>query len=354
MCIASAAVHAFICLVMAAFTGTWLLWLVVAVPAVVVPATLARFYPDSLLSRLVMAAGFMSLTGLIIEQSGGDMEAHFSFFVMMSILVVYHDWRPLAAALFLIFLHHAAFTILQPMSLGFFVWNDARNGWGHLVVHGAVGTTQLVALSYLAMILRKRLHFESENAMLGDALRDVNEKANHDPLTGLFNRRYLEAATRDIDPAKQDIAICVVDIDHFKRVNDRYGHDAGDDVLRMVASTIHSLTGPDDFVARYGGEEFVVMLNGDVRERLHQFAENIRQKIALKPTMSELGPIIVTASIGVARWRGDDGFVDVFRRADRALYKAKAEGRNRIEMEREESRPALQVDASGANLLQAG
>jgi methyl-accepting chemotaxis protein len=149
-----AGAHLLLCLCLGLVTSTLMLALVVGLPALLIPAWFAHRDPASLLSRLAMATGFMIFTALIIQQTGGDMEAHFSFFVLMSVLVVYCDWRPIVFALGLIALHHGSFTVLQQMESGAIVWNSPRSGWSHFWVHAGVGTVQALALSYLAVMLR--------------------------------------------------------------------------------------------------------------------------------------------------------------------------------------------------------
>jgi methyl-accepting chemotaxis protein len=166
------AFHLLVCLAFAGPTGTWGLALGVGLPALFMPAWLALSYPAALLSRLVVAASSMVFTALIIQQTGGDMEAHFSFFVMMSVLVVYCDWRPIVASLLVIAAHHALFTILQGAGTGAAVWNDSRGPWGHFLVHGAVGTVQCVALSYLAVMLNRLVLGSFQVASLAQQISD--------------------------------------------------------------------------------------------------------------------------------------------------------------------------------------
>ncbi len=147
--------HLGICLALGVANGTWPLALLVGVPTLLLPWWLARAYPAAVLSRVVMGIAFMVFTGLIVQQAHGDMEAHFSFFVMMSILVIYCDWRPLLAAYLTIAAHHFVFTLMQPMGFGLEVWNDSRGPWGHFLVHGAVGGVQATALAYLAAQMRR-------------------------------------------------------------------------------------------------------------------------------------------------------------------------------------------------------
>lgn len=332
----SGALHFMACGMVAAITGTWLIWLAIGVPAVLFPAWIALRYPETVLARLAIAASLMIFTALIIQQSGGDIEAHFSFFVMTSILVVYCDWRPLVFAFLLIISHHLALTILQHYGSGLYIWADARGGWTHLAVHAIAGGIQTIALCCLAIMLRKRVELERDNAALGSSLRRAREQANRDPLTGLFNRRHLDALIKQLPPAKADAPertiICAIDIDHFKRVNDRFGHSAGDDVLRAVTETISALIRSDDCAVRYGGEEFVLILPKLNFEAAEAIAERIRECVAAQIISTLPGPVSVTVSIGITTWNLDEKFDDAFQRADQALYTAKDKGRNRLEI----------------------
>ena len=155
-----AGLHFLACMGMAAATDTWGLLLWVGVPAVLVPWWISHFYPTELVSRMAMALGFMALTGLVIQQSGGDLEAHFSFFVMLAALVVYCDWRPLVLATGVILVHHILFLLLQPLGWGVMVFNDGRtllggrSVWGHaLIVCAETVVVAFVAMRLKAMLL---------------------------------------------------------------------------------------------------------------------------------------------------------------------------------------------------------
>lgn len=153
-----------------------------------------------------------------------------------------------------------------------------------------------------------------------------------DPLTGVPNRRgldrHLEKALGRVNP----LSVIMVDIDHFKRVNDTYGHDAGDLVLQQVASVIKNSVRPGDFMGRFGGEEFMVVCNADIDEAV-EIAERVRQAVMSTPvSISDSVTVSITASFGVARHLPGEDALAVVKRADRALYNAKNEGRNRVQM----------------------
>jgi two-component system, cell cycle response regulator len=190
-------------------------------------------------------------------------------------------------------------------------------------------TLVIVGVLFLAVLLRQYL-FTADRAALAEQLRqsvlEQRRLAVTDGLTGLYNRRFL---TDRLAEASGEVSLLVIDLDFFKRVNDTYGHPVGDAVLRETAARIASTARIDDVVARYGGEEFVVFLPATGEQDAARLAERIRQRIRESP-VSEAGlEIAVTASIGVATERaGDSGrLMDV---ADRAVYQAKAQGRDRV------------------------
>jgi two-component system, cell cycle response regulator len=166
--------------------------------------------------------------------------------------------------------------------------------------------------------------------------REMFERTVRDPLTGLYNRAYLlnQIGVLAERSASQGIglAVLMLDIDHFKQINDRHGHLAGDDVLRQVAAVIRESTRSEDLVARFGGEEFVVVLPVSVPDLAAERAERIRSNLAERTVIAEGTTLRVTASIGMAfaapgRSRNEMALIMT---ADEALYQAKADGRNRV------------------------
>lgn len=164
----------------------------------------------------------------------------------------------------------------------------------------------------------------------------LTEQARRDPLTGLHNRRFLtervHELTRSGSGACTSIGVMLVDIDHFKQVNDRFGHDAGDLALRHLAAACRQALRGIDLPARLGGEEFVALLPETALPAARDVAERLRQHIeALDVTLPQRPPLRLTVSIGVAELAtGDRGHEDLMRRADEALYAAKRAGRNRV------------------------
>ncbi len=160
------------------------------------------------------------------------------------------------------------------------------------------------------------------------------QDAQTDPLTGTLNRLGLNKGfEREIELARRnndDLSILVVDIDHFKKINDTYGHDFGDTILKKISTHIKSFIRTTDVFARFGGEEFVVLLNNTNRCGALLLAERIRQQIEQTAVMFKNKKVFYTASIGVATLNDNDDRSGLFNRADKALYEAKENGRNRV------------------------
>jgi len=179
-------------------------------------------------------------------------------------------------------------------------------------------------------------------AALQRDLDDVRRESMLDPLTKIANRKSfdegLDTAIAEASSSKEPLSLMLVDIDHFKNFNDTYGHQTGDQVLRLVAMTLKSNIRGKDLAARYGGEEFVAVLPFTDIEGAITTAENIRRAIQAKEllkrsTNEKLGRI--TASFGVATFRRSDTAASLIERADRCLYAAKHAGRNRVINEQE-------------------
>ncbi|MFZ4808318.1 MAG: PleD family two-component system response regulator [Hyphomicrobiaceae bacterium] len=183
--------------------------------------------------------------------------------------------------------------------------------------------------------LRTQIRRKRFSDFLRNRLEQSIELAATDGLTGLFNRRYMENHLRTLmQEARRQAAplsLLIADIDLFKRVNDTYGHDAGDAVLKEFAMRLRRSTRANDLACRMGGEEFVMLMPNTPLARAYQVGERLRAGIAADPFEAGSQKIRVTASVGVAGLEaGDDAPDRILKRADLALYAAKREGRNRV------------------------
>ena len=181
--------------------------------------------------------------------------------------------------------------------------------------------------------LRKRRYTDH----LRDNVQNSIEMAILDALTGLHNRRYMEShlstLAEQASSRGRPLALMILDIDFFKSINDTYGHDAGDDVLREFAVRIRKSIRGIDLACRYGGEEFVIVMPETDMAVAALVAERIRRRIAGETFAVNKGTkrIDVTISIGLATLdHKDEPVADVLKRADTALYRAKHDGRNRV------------------------
>jgi two-component system cell cycle response regulator len=186
--------------------------------------------------------------------------------------------------------------------------------------------------------VRTQVRRKRFSEVLRGAVQASMELAITDGLTGLHNRRYLDSHLGtlfgDAIARQRPVAALILDIDRFKSINDTYGHEAGDEVLRTFAERIRLHTRGIDIVARYGGEEVVIILPEVGLPEAQVIAERIRERIEILPFSVQRATrsVGVTVSIGVAvRDAADVSAGDMLKRADLALYRAKAAGRNRVE-----------------------
>jgi diguanylate cyclase (GGDEF)-like protein len=169
-----------------------------------------------------------------------------------------------------------------------------------------------------------------------DEAKKWKTQALVDPLTKVLNRNAynltLEQTMRDFRRYKDPTILIVADIDHFKKVNDTYGHKTGDDILYSVAKSLNNAVRASDFVFRYGGEEFVILLKKCSLDQGKLVAEKIRREMSEDFSLDKGQKLSVTVSLGLTQFKENDTEDSVFQRADQALYKAKTNGRNRVEI----------------------
>jgi len=198
------------------------------------------------------------------------------------------------------------------------------SGWVNLIAPTIAAILPVIGTTAFLQLCSERIRREWERA------------ASTDHLTGLANRRTLayegEQRLRMARRQGRQLSVAVIDIDHFKHINDRYGHAVGDEALKHVAERAAAACREVDLCSRQGGEEFVVLLDGVAGEAAWQAGERMRRAVESQPFLAERAMLPMTVSIGLAQLEADDlSLDDLLRRADRALYRAKAAGRNRIE-----------------------
>lgn len=202
-----------------------------------------------------------------------------------------------------------------------------------------LGTVALIAIVVLIVwrwrvgtLMRRTERLEQRVRQRTHALQLATEElhflALHDELTALTNQRgfWQQADKLEMDARTRDtmFGLVLIDIDHFKWINDRHGHRTGDEVLRHAAGLMERLCGEQHEVCRYGGEEFAILVAETDPEQLRELAEMLRTELAARPYEAPTGEIAYTVSVGLTYWlAGHDNVEGLFRRADRALYEAK-------------------------------
>jgi diguanylate cyclase len=208
----------------------------------------------------------------------------------------------------------------------------------HLSEYRRAEEQQQEALEARLEQLNSRIHtMESEGEQLRQRLKEKHEQAVRDPLTGLSNRlAYDERIIQEYARWKryqQPLVLMVIDIDHFKRINDDYGHKAGDKALILIAEQLQKNLRESDFLARFGGEEFVVLMPETDLDAALVAANKLREAVAGCQFHYQGANVRITISAGLAQLREDDSSESLFQRADQAMYGAKSAGRNRCQTE---------------------
>ena len=202
----------------------------------------------------------------------------------------------------------------------------------------------ILALMGLAAVLVARLSAMTTKDLV--RIASLERDVMRDPLTGLLNRRYLDSRLdEEIERARRSglpLSLLMIDLDHFKHINDSYGHIVGDQVLRHVSSLVVSIVRMSDMVVRYGGEEFLVIAPNSALEDATHLGDRLLHHLRNYEVPLPNGePLKVTASIGAASLHDDDNQLNFLRRADVALYDAKGQGRDRLCIAQSEPVPRL-------------
>jgi diguanylate cyclase len=260
--------------------------------------------------------GLVTASAVLVHLSGGTVEAHFHFFVVVGIITLYQDWLAFGLALVYVVLHHGLAGFLSPTS----VFNHPaawHSPWKWAAIHGA-----FVLAASVAHIVNWRLS-EQQAIEISRLVSRLEGLARTDALTGIPNRRvWDEELPRELERARRSgsqVCVAMLDLDHFKLYNDRYGHLAGDQMLKEAVAAWSAQVRSTDLLARYGGEEFGVLLPSCPLRDALQVVDRLRLAT----------PTAVTCSVGLAVWDFRESALELIGRADQALYAAKADGRNR-------------------------
>lgn len=205
----------------------------------------------------------------------------------------------------------------------------------------------------LRLRLRAGDHILALQHNLLQSRQALEYKATHDELTGLWNRaEVLGLLGRDIARSQREgtpVSIIMIDVDHFKEVNDLLGHLSGDETLRQITGRMAACVRPYDGFGRYGGEEFLVVLSGCSGTNAARMAERLRAEVAATPATIEGIAVAVSISLGVATWNSEYGDMQaLIRAADAALYQAKKAGRNLVQVAWEDERTARSLTEEAA------
>ncbi len=273
-----------------------------------------------------------------------------SIFWVMLLTYFLHDVRPAALMLCLLVINFGAFRLNLAELAGvscvaiagyglviYFLYQNHADVFGmqiELFLLGGFaaalfGTT---LVGHEMFMLRRTVR--ERNRALENALEKVNQLAVTDELTGAYNRRYLLEVLHKqkalADRGSYSFSICFFDLDHFKNINDRLGHAAGDEVLKRVAAISKRIIRDGDYLSRYGGEEFVVVLVATIADKAMVVAERIRSTFESE-TFAEIdADLKVTMSVGVTEFQPGETLDATLARGDKAMYQAKKKGRNAV------------------------
>ena len=227
-----------------------------------------------------------------------------------------------------------AFTLLEYLVI-MMISFERPSRWRNIDEIGIIGTTLgsfiIVALSVFTMIFVLLKRYEEQRKQLLTLSENLEFAANHDPLTRLYNRRYLVNQVNEwICKPEKSFWIVLMDVDEFKAVNDTYGHDAGDEVLKAVAGLFMDKMKPYGRVCRWGGEEFLFVFYGRNGDAAYDALQEIYDEIHRLTVSYENEEIRITVTFGLEEYDKNDGMEMAIRRADEKLYQGKETGRDKI------------------------
>ena len=224
---------------------------------------------------------------------------------------------------------------LQGAAMAFSAWVWPRQfAWVDERAHAIAGLVLIVSMAFVAdQLSRIRGRLIAQRQELNEALARIETLATHDALTGLANRRQAEVALEQVmrhqRRGTRPAMLAMVDLDHFKRINDRHGHATGDAVLVAFGRVATGTLRDTDFVARWGGEEFLMLLECGEPPGAEAALDRLHAAVRAQQVPAGDEPVRFTFSAGLAPWQSGDNVARWLDRADRALYAAKAAGRNR-------------------------
>jgi len=298
--------------------------------------------------RCIFATALVALLAITVQQSNGLGEGHFLFFVGFIILSRYHDVVPVLLFIVLVVIHHLTLTYCQSINLE--LWGQPLTifSWGNQTKWGLLAPlTYHLVFAILGAIISIYYVFERNKAVL-----EVWQHSNFDFLTELPNRRMFRfCLEKEIDKANNSgkkVALLFIDLDHFKEINDTFGHHWGNKVLEKAAQRITDCVRESGIVARLGGDEFTLII-GDLDDSapVEHIVENILNTLA-KNFHIETEVAHLTASIGVTFYPDNATSVDeLLKNADQAMYVAKKQGRNRCQY----YTPSIQKDAMARGII---
>jgi diguanylate cyclase (GGDEF)-like protein len=257
------------------------------------------------------------------------------------------------------------------LAIGLFGWNPVvESSWPSIWLCVLGNAVYLSCIGVVAHSRNQQLRVTREALRAGEAvlqerlaeiqsLRDkLQEQALHDPLTGLYNRRFLEGIIdKELARCRREeipLAVAMIDVDHFKKVNDVHGHPAGDQVLKSLAALLGREVRASDSACRYGGEEFILLLPGMDGKTASTRADAWREAFSRLSVVHEGAPIQATISIGISSFpEHGSSLAELTRCADAALYEAKHRGRNRVVLHRQASQAQPPAIASPAPVAPA-
>jgi len=234
---------------------------------------------------------------------------------------------------------------------GIFAWAAFSAATGGLVVGGVETAAEfafmgavmaalsaacgcLLVFPIMSRGLRERGKLERMTESLSVRSLSLEHAAVTDSLTGMYNRRYFDDALTEYLEAfgqiDKPLGMVILDLDHFKKVNDTHGHDVGDEVLRQIAECLKIFTRYHDVLARLGGEEFAILSPNITESQLFNLSDRIRKAVSELRITNGNVTLKVTVSAGLAIWDGVESGEELYRRTDKQLYEAKRQGRNRV------------------------